>query len=364
MDYEACSSIEAVSPEWKILQEEGKSSVFQTIEWVSYWTSVVGIEQEIEPLIVVARSRGKKLPSLIVPFGIRTVFGVRIMSVLGGFHADYSGAVVQGEQNNHADVLFWEETGKIARAKKIDVIWVHNIPSFVEGVANPLWSPECIRSGEANSIIWSQPWSEYSQELVHVRIRPDSRRQRKRLSEIGKLRFYIPESDEGKKTFAEIMIDQKEQRYRAMGIKNQFDRPENREFYIGAIRRENEFKPHVSALMLEDDVLAVHWGEVYKGRFYYLMPSHAEKWAKYSPGRLLLENLLEWSFSSGYTNFDFTVGDEAYKYQWANLGIPLFEYKKALTMKGSAYLAMRDFYRRYIHSGSKETGRKVKDWKS
>ena len=60
-------------------------------------------------------------------------------------------------------------------------------------------------------------------------------------------------------------------------------------------------------------------------RYYYLSPSfEGGDWLRYSPGRLLIEHLLEWSFRRGLKVFDFTVGNEEYKFEYSDVTIPLY----------------------------------------
>ena len=49
------------------------------------------------------------------------------------------------------------------------------------------------------------------------------------------------------------------------------------------------------------------------------MPSYDAAWDRLSPGRLLLDHLIEWSFCQGLGEFDFTIGDEPYKATFCNV---------------------------------------------
>lgn len=95
---------------------------------------------------------------------------------------------------------------------------------------------------------------------------------------------------------------------------------------------------HLSALKLDDTILAAHWGYVVGGRFYYLMPSfEGGDWNRYSADRLLIEHLLEWSFERGLEAFDFTVGDEDYKSEFCDLTIPLYSAIMLVSVSGRIY---------------------------
>ena len=102
---------------------------------------------------------------------------------------------------------------------------------------------------------------------------------------------------------------------------------------------DQSLKIHFSELRIKDTVLATHVGIVDQTTFYYLMPANEVGiWKKYSPGRILLEFLQEWSTQNELKVFDFTVGGEAYKKQWCNAQTPLYETLIAKTFKGKIYL--------------------------
>ena len=74
------------------------------------------------------------------------------------------------------------------------------------------------------------------------------------------------------------------------------------------------------------------------------MPAYERgEWSKYSPGKLLLENLMIWCCKNNIEIFDFTGGDEAYKKIWANDSFPLSEVMKSYTPKGNFYLSIYKF---------------------
>ena len=59
--------------------------------------------------------------------------------------------------------------------------------------------------------------------------------------------------------------------------------------------------------------------------------------SRYSVGRLLMQRLIEESIEQGLLAFDLTVGDEPYKSQWADVTLPLFDYRRGITLRGRLY---------------------------
>lgn len=64
--------------------------------------------------------------------------------------------------------------------------------------------------------------------------------------------------------------------------------------------------------------MAFHYGLSYKGRYLYGIPSFDIALAEHSPGEVLLKHVMEEAIGEGAATFDFGIGDEAYKYRFAN----------------------------------------------
>lgn len=68
------------------------------------------------------------------------------------------------------------------------------------------------------------------------------------------------------------------------------------------------------------------------------MPSYeGGDWRRFSPGRLLNEYLIEWSFSNGINVFDFGIGDEDYKKDYCDVVVRLSQAMIPRTVHGWAW---------------------------
>jgi CelD/BcsL family acetyltransferase involved in cellulose biosynthesis len=63
--------------------------------------------------------------------------------------------------------------------------------------------------------------------------------------------------------------------------------------------------------------IAYHFGLYYRERYLWGIPSFAVELARYSPGEVLLRQVLLHAIAEGAGNFDFGPGDEAYKHRFA-----------------------------------------------
>lgn len=140
----------------------------------------------------------------------------------------------------------------------------------------------------------------------------DSRRQARKLeAEAGGLAFNFQDP---RPEVLETCLRWKSAQYLASGFPDHFAVP-------GHARLFRELAGAglltVSSLSAGDTLAAAHIGVVYEGRFCYWIPAYEARLGGFSPGRLLLEFLLQESQARGLFEFDFLIGDEPYKWLYA-----------------------------------------------
>ncbi len=140
----------------------------------------------------------------------------------------------------------------------------------------------------------------------------DSPRQRRRIEkDLGPLRFVL---DDAAPQVFETCIAWKSGQYVATGLPDMFADPRNVALFRGLRERGVLL---VSSLYAGDTLLAAHLGSSHEGRVGWWVPAYDPNLSKFSPGRLLLEDMLKASHARGDVEFDFLIGDEAYKFQYA-----------------------------------------------
>jgi CelD/BcsL family acetyltransferase involved in cellulose biosynthesis len=328
------------------LYHQGSSYVFQTADWLQCWLNTFGKKVSVVPKIFLFEE-GLSGARAILPLSIRRVGGIKILTTLGGFHSDYSGIRIEDREYRLPAKVYWEKLHRWATENGIDFVSVRRIPTKIGDTVNPLVANNLVRCEQTGQLDISDGWEIFYRLRMKTRLRADIRRQQKRLTEIGKLEFAVASTLEEALLFTDIMIQQKQQRYLEMGITNQFKDEEAKYFYKLATKKLwMDGDIHVAALKIGEEVIATHWGARSQGHFYYLMPTHAGgDWAKYSPGKVLLQYLVEWACINQDVTFDFTVGAESYKADWCDSSMPLYRYEIPITLKGRIFshaLALRD----------------------
>jgi CelD/BcsL family acetyltransferase involved in cellulose biosynthesis len=343
VDISVFATFEDAERSWRDLETRGSSFVFQSFDWCSTWFETIGRALQVEPLLAHVREPGSGA-EMFLPLGVeRKRFGVRRLGFLDSRLADHTGPVLAGP----TDAAFAHEVvsgilRQLESAGRCDVADFRHLRATVDGRRNPLFGPGCSRADYAtHSVATTSTWEAYCAQRITVTHRAGNRRRWRRLAERGTPRFVIAETVETALAITEVMLAQKARRYAETGRIDTLAHPAYREFYLRATRLHHERGlVHVSALLLDDRVLAAHWGAIWNGRFLWLMPSYeGGEWARYSPGRLLLEHLLEWSFEQGLREFDFTIGDEPYKSAFCNASDALYRLIRPRSALGWAYYA-------------------------
>ena len=67
---------------------------------------------------------------------------------------------------------------------------------------------------------------------------------------------------------------------------------------------------------------------------------------RFGPGRAHLHELLRHAIEHDIRDFDFTIGDEPYKRDWADVEVQLYDHLQAATLRGAVVVAMIHAFRR------------------
>ncbi len=105
------------------------------------------------------------------------------------------------------------------------------------------------------------------------------------------------------------------------------------EFYFNFLKNENLL---ISAFKLNDKFIAGILGLKLENNYYFLLPSYKfeHETFKFSPGRILLIDLINFLHKKKYNFFNFCDGNQFYKKEWSTENINLKIYLKSNNFKG------------------------------
>ena len=343
-------SLEEVESLWTGFETQSDHYVFQTCEWCAVWLDTVGKNENAKPIIVVVQDEADHTIMLLPLYSKARKF-VRKIACIGGLEADYQAPLISNDFCQRYDSE--EQLGLIRHIVSLlpahDILALERLPEFVGKQNNPLCLLQPERHFEdAYYAELSGDSDEFMRERCGAKTLQVLRRKRRKLEDAGELRFFIPESEADARAVLDALFVQKSAQYRATGAADILEKPGRRDFYTAlALRGLNGGRSHLCSLKVGGKILAAHWGMIDGDRFYYLLPSHTSgELRKFSPGEILLVKLFEWCTERHISDFDFTIGDEAYKLRWSQYRLNLFSLALTSTIRGNCFKRISVLVRR------------------
>ena len=314
--------------EWDEFEINSENYCFQNFYWLNNWYDKYKINQLIKPFVIIVYKNEKVIS--ILPFVIHKLKFIRILKWMGGEHSDYMGGLFSKkfDLEKKEFIFLWKMIKK--ELPYFDIFHFYNQPEQIGNIENPFIKYlDSVKTGYSSGVKIENNFENYIQNNLKKKFLSDTKRSFNHLASKGNLKFkiYNNKNIKEKTDFIEKILEQKILRLRHLKIKNNFT--ENiKKFYTEF--NNDLFKYgylHLSSLELDGKILASHWGIVYKDVFYYLLPSITKNdLMKFSPGRLLLYNLIKWGYENKIKKFDLTLGEESYKKEWTNSKINLSEF--------------------------------------
>ncbi len=321
---------------WNSIEKNIRLYVYQRYSWNLHWYN--NFKNEYLFNIVLLENTTGVLG--IFPFCINKKGIIKKLQFIGVEQSDYLTPICSPSLNYD---LFTEVLKNIKF--DYDVIYLKKIPENIKGIKNnfPLNINAKI-SDQSSQIVFSNSYDEYEKSLKSS-FRNDNKRNLKRLTELGDLKFinfdFEQKTQKEFLDFISITLEQKERR-----IKNHLGKTNIKNNSVSSFYKKSfslidlNYKIHYSILMLNNKtILASHWGFYDEDTYYYTFPTiEGREWYKYSAGKVLLNFLIHNAFELNIKNFDFTIGDEIYKTNWINSKMKIFSLQIGVSYIGKFYL--------------------------
>lgn len=338
----SCRDFEAI---WPTMANRGSARVFvfQTADFLNVWCDTVGPARGTQPFFVAVVDECG-VPHALFPLGIeKRRSGLKVLSFLDGGVSDYNAPVLFPQVKVWSPSFvgkLWDAIASVA--PPFDIAIVEKMPDRVFDIDNPLMSLITARYPHSGYVM-RLPGS--VDEFVAKRLprAQDTRRKLRKLGQHGTVTFRIASTSAEREKMLDAMMRQKSRRYIETTGVDGMERPGYRAFFRqAALDLAPQGHVHISSLSLGASVLAVHWGYKDDSRFYYMMPSfEGGEWDRFSPGRHLLNYLIEWAISAGMKEFDQGLGDEDYKKEYCDAAITLHQIEIPSTLRGQVDLLVR-----------------------
>ncbi|HEY0329512.1 MAG TPA: GNAT family N-acetyltransferase [Rhodopseudomonas sp.] len=336
---EVLQDLHAAEPIWRALQQPPHlSTPYQRFELLAAWQRHVGAAAQVSPFIVVA-SDAERQPLLLLPLGLERGFGLRIARFLGGKHTTFNMALWQQEfaQRAGAADLAALLAGLRGHADKADVLALQQQPLSWNGVVNPLSLLPQQPSVNDCPVLTMAPGAA-PLSLISNSFRRRLMSKEKKLQPLAGYRYGIASSDAEIDAVLDWFFAVKPLRMAAQNLPDVFAEPGVAGFIREAChaRRDGGGRAiDIHALRCDDEVIAIFAGVADGQRFSMMFNTYTlSDSARYSPGLILMRNIVDHYAALGYSALDLGIGSDDYKRLFCKSDEPIFDSFVALTARG------------------------------
>ncbi len=341
---------------WQQFETSAALTPFQTSAWAYQWMAHIGLLEKVKPVVVVASDAAG--PLFILALQIEPSV-LRKLTWLGSDLNDYNCPIIAADYSARAKGLsmpdVWRQIFKLINAQpglQHDFIRLEKMPELICGQANPMLSLHThLNASHAYRTPMLGGWEAFYNAKRSGSSKSKDRYNRKKLATIAEPHLVCPEDSAGIRTVVDLLMEQKGKRFAQMGVSNLFEKPGHADFYR-AIANDQRELIHVSKLQVGETIAATNLGITFRGAYYYILTSYGQgETMRFSPGTVLMQDVMKLFCEKGFEAFDFTIGDEPYKMEYCDTKIALYDHMDASTMQGRAALAYLSAFqstKRYI----------------
>lgn len=305
--------------EWNALVERSATNtIFQTLEWHASWWKTLAASAR--PFVLLAEAAGELVGVGPLMLSERQQLGRkrRIVEFIGTGSSDYCDMIFDRTRPDALDLMVkW----LIENNHRWDVMNLMNVP---DTSITPRYLADVLsRSGYRIDL---QPSYWTPTRLLGDRVadrallsKKSVRRHQNYFLREGNLEFKTCTTQDEARDYLDIFFQQHIHRRSFTDYPSQFLDNRQQEFYRELVQTLMPKEWLIfSVLMFNGAPIAFHFGFEYGDRLIWYKPSFDVAYSKQSPGEVLLSYLLQYAMDRELDEFDFSIGEEQYKYRYTN----------------------------------------------
>jgi CelD/BcsL family acetyltransferase involved in cellulose biosynthesis len=323
---------------WRSLEGAGQfSTPYQRFDFLSSWQRQVGAREGLQPFIVIAYD-GQRRPLLLLPLALKTQHGVRTASFMGGKHATFNMALLDKDFAGDAttadlDVLI----AALRERAEADVLALTQQPLRWRDMPNPFAMLPHQASTNDCPLLTMAPGAAPT-TLISNSFRRRLKGKERKLQTLAGYRYYVATNDADVKRLLDWFFLVKPQRMAEQKLPNVFAEPGVEDFIRDACMTALENGARVidiHALECDDEVIALFAGVTDGVRFSMMFNTYTLSGnSRYSPGLILMRNIIDHYAGHGYRTLDLGIGSDDYKRLFCKSDEPVFDSFVPLSLRG------------------------------
>jgi CelD/BcsL family acetyltransferase involved in cellulose biosynthesis len=307
-----CSELHKLPESWLKWSGEQNENIFNTFEYLTVCEKMLPRHRKAH--FIRLEAAGELIG--MAPLTVEREFGWQRLRPLMSGNSDHEAPIFSPHPEKGVQCLL--DTLKEDREWDCFSIWnlPEDDPHFKPLLEADGWN-RVVEKGQSIPRLDLSAGFEQVWETVAKNIRQQSERRYRKLGKLGQLTLHrfcnIREIQVGLNTLFEIHI----RRWRLLGGRSIFEASAKREFFKAlAAALHGAGTLEFSELRLADKTVAMHFGFICGKKLFWYVPTFDPEFSRFSPGRLLLINLIRSACERGLREFDFLVGEEKYKLDW------------------------------------------------
>jgi CelD/BcsL family acetyltransferase involved in cellulose biosynthesis len=335
---ELVGDMRAAEAVWRGLEQPGQfSTPYQRFDLLEAWQRQVGEREGIRPFIVIAYDRDRQ-PLLLLPLGVGRENGARVAKFLGGKHATFNMALWDKDFAGRATKADLDMLMSGIRAhKQVDVLALTQQPQRWMDQPNPFALLPSQISANDCPLLTMAPDAPPASRISNSFRRRLKGKERK-LQTLSGYGYRLAATDADIKHLLDWFFTIKPQRMAAQQLPNVFADPGVEDFIRDACGAKLAGGGHaidIHALECDDEVIAIFAGVADGHRFSMMFNTYTLSGSsKYSPGLILMRDIIDHYAERGFTSLDLGIGSDDYKRLFCKDDEPIFDSFVPLSLRG------------------------------
>jgi CelD/BcsL family acetyltransferase involved in cellulose biosynthesis len=323
---------------WRGLEgQQHVSTPYQRFDFLGPWQRQVGEREGALPFVVIAYDAERR-PLLLLPLALRRQYGVRTACFMGGKHATFNMALWDRDFAAEATAVDLDALIAAIRERAgADVLALGQQPRRWRDVPNPMALLPNQPSANDCPLLIIVPDAPPTARISHSFRRRLKAKERK-LHKLPGYRYGAAATDAEIKRLLDWFFQMKPLRMAEQKLPNVFADPGVEEFVRTACMAKLAGGGRiidVHALECDDEVIAIFAGVADGHRFSMMFNTYTMSAnSRFSPGLILMRDIVDHYAGRGYRAIDFGVGSDDYKRFFCKSDEPIFDCFIPLSPRG------------------------------
>ncbi len=323
---------------WRSLETSGQLfTAYQRFNFLQSWYDHVGSPDGATPLIVIA-SDTERRPLLLLPLALKRGHGFAVASFMGGKHTTFNMALWDRDfaaSAQRADID--SVIGELRRRRAADVLALSQQPLRWNDVSNPLASLAHQTSANDCPVLNMEAGAP-PETLISSSMRRRLKAKESKLKKLAGYHHYVATDDADVARLLDWFFRVKPVRMAQQRLPNVFAEKGVAEFISKVCltaRPGGGRLIDIHALECDEEIIALYAGVADGHRFSMMFNSYTlSDHARFSPGLLLIRNIVDHYAARGYRALDLGVGSDGYKQLFCKRQEPIFDSFVGLSPRG------------------------------